>query len=140
MPTVFLNLKPFIFNIIPVIHSRPDQGDMWITADSGLRVSSRLFSIFSNKVLSMYSPSFAFFIGNRQVSQNEFEEVDYRRRNAIAMIHSATAAQTLYPESPLHLELHWDKDRFSYRESSNMEMVNDYLAKAFRDEIVRNIY
>ena len=87
----------------------------------------------------MYSPSFAFFIGNRQVSQNEFEEVDYRRRNAIAMIHSATLAQTVYPELPIHLELHWDKDRFSYRESSNMEMVNDYLAKAFRDEIVRSL-
>ena len=88
----------------------------------------------------MYSPSFAFFIGNRQVSQNEFEEVEYRKRNALAVIHSATQAQTLYPESPLHLELHWDKDRFSYRESSNMEIVNDYLAKAFRDEIVRNFY
>ena len=87
----------------------------------------------------MYSPSFAYFIGNRQVSQNEFEEVDYRRRNAIAMVHSATQAQTLYPESPLHLELHWDKDRFTYRESSNMEIVNDCLAKAFRDEIVRSL-
>ena len=113
---------------------------MWITAIVILRVSSRVFSIFSNKVLSMYSPSFAFFIGNRQVSQNEFEEVEYRKRNALAVIHSATQAQTLYPESPLHLELHWDKDRFSYRESSNMEIVNDYLAKAFRDEIVRNFY
>ena len=40
----------------------------------------------------MYSPSFAFFIGNRQVSQNEFEEVEYRKRNALAVIHSATQA------------------------------------------------
>lgn len=85
----------------------------------------------------MYSPSFSFFIGNRQVSQNEFEEAEYRKINSHAIINTATQAQNLYPQNPLHLELHWDKDRFFYREANNMEMVNDYLAKAFRDEIVR---
>jgi hypothetical protein len=86
----------------------------------------------------MYSPSFSFFIGNRQVSQHEFEEAEYRRINATAVIHSATQAQTLYPESPLYLELYWDKDRFSFRECNGVETVKDYLVKAFRDEMVRN--
>ena len=86
----------------------------------------------------MYSPSFSFFIGNRQVSQNEFEEVQYRKINSTAMIMSATQAQNLYPDAPLHLELHWDKDRFSFRELSNAEVVNDYLVKLFRDEVVRS--
>ncbi|MGB8193241.1 MAG: hypothetical protein WCF67_15030 [Chitinophagaceae bacterium] len=86
----------------------------------------------------MYNPSFSFFIGNRQVTQNEFEEAEYRRINSEAMKMSAGKAQSLYPESPLHLELHWDKDRFSFREWNNMETVNEYLTKAFRDEIVRN--
>lgn len=86
----------------------------------------------------MYSPSFSFFIGSRQVSQNEFEEAEYRKINSAAMIMSATQAQRLYPDSPLHLELHWDKDRFSFRELSNMEIVNDYLVKVFRDEVVRS--
>ena len=72
------------------------------------------------------------------VTQNEFEEVEYRRINSTAIIRSATLAQTIYPESPLHLELYWDKDRFYYREANNMEPVNDYLSKTFRDEIVRN--
>jgi hypothetical protein len=86
----------------------------------------------------MYNPSFSFFIGNRQVTQHEFEEVEYRKINAVAMINSATRAQSLYPESPLHLELYWDKDHFSYREFNNVEPVNDYLSKFFRDEITRN--
>lgn len=86
----------------------------------------------------MYSPSFSFFIGNKQVSQSEFEEAEYRRINSNAMILSATMAQQLYPESPLHLELHWDKDRFTFRESSNAEPVYDYLTKAYRDEVVRS--
>ncbi|HEY0677421.1 MAG TPA: hypothetical protein VGD17_04005 [Chitinophagaceae bacterium] len=86
----------------------------------------------------MYSPSFSFFIGNRQVSQDEFEEAEYRKINSTAIIMSATEAQRLYPDSPLHLELHWHNDRFTFRESSNMELVNDYLVKAFRDEVVRS--
>lgn len=85
----------------------------------------------------MYSPSFSFFIGNRQVSQLEFEEAEYRRINATAVIQSATQAQNLYPESQLYLELYWDKDRFSFRECNGQESINDYLAKAFRDEMVR---
>ncbi|HYE56398.1 MAG TPA: hypothetical protein VD996_16225 [Chitinophagaceae bacterium] len=86
----------------------------------------------------MYSPSFSFFIGNRQVSQHEFEEVDYRRINSMAIMRSAMLAQSIYPESPLHLELYWDKDRFYYREANNEELVNEYISKTFRDEIVRN--